>query len=1351
MCANVAGSRSLNFSGQFDVTQILENQQKVIQGFNAVRSAAEASSSGAGQSNALRQAQLSMQDALRASRLEYTRLSTEVQDLSRRYNEGRIAEQEYRTESARLRVEQQNLAIRTREARLSQVGATGSYREAQLRLTQLGRQIREVAGGFQGLGRVQQARIAEYTRLNAQLTEFDRRMGNNQRNVGNYSSALSGVGNTLANLAAQYLSAMAIVSGFNRVIQNNAQVSDLFSDVQRTAGLTTKEVDALSDSLKKIDTRTSLKGLLDITVIGGQLGIAKDQLLGFVRATDQLAVSLSGELQGGAAGVAKSLGVLSNIFGVTKQEGGDVEKAFNRIGSAILGLGQSGLATGDFLTDFAERVGGVAAQAKIGLPVILSYGAVLQENGVSAEVAGTAFKKLLGSISTKREKFFAVAQIADANLTLKEFTNIINTDTQKALQLFFDGLQKGGPKTTQFLDLLKSVGLDASRAGQTITALARNQESLNKHIQDSTDDYNDASKAAEQFRIKNDNLAASLAKLQNVVVNITTDPNSGIAQWFKNMIDRVREGIITIAEFTNVLRKSRLNTDIELFTKSGQTTFFSKEIVQEEIARRRILEVQKNTNEAVKLGNQLAHDAVIDVKANSDYATRIAQEQAKLAKIRSDISFNENRAGEVNLKKEAELNRLLVAQRIVVQKLKDEFGKRAQGPGVDLVNTKDLDKSARQIESFSEKLTKFHRDATRKQLESDDQEIQSVKDKYTTFREEAAKFYADNAKAVIKFQGKNISKSQVSGILTADEKSEIDAIEKKRRDKVTKQEQEDAEKKYKKLLDDFMDYGQKREKLLSDFNADSLILSNDPRQQAERKKKYESDLKALDEANGKSLDSYEKLFIGIEQLSTRNALKLIQNARVQLSKDIASGAIKDSDEINKIKERFNELEKSIKNGTGEELRKLGGALEDIAGLVGGVDSDFGKLIGTLGSVLSQVGSIKDGIASFKLAQGKDDIVGQLTSGLGIVGAGISIFKSIFSLFDKSKQREEQAAYSRDLQNKQTESLNKILERQISLLDDVYGTERITNYGIALKQAQENELKYQDQLKNRFQLTGDKTVDKFIEELNTTGTVKQLQFMGDKALANFIKTLNVLPTDIEQLQRLLDEGKLDANTSVIVQNLIKANESAIELANNLRKEVTGTSLDQIADDFISTLTDGTQDFGKTFEETIQKSIINGFKGEIIRKQLQAFYEQFATLSEGGLTKEEIEVLRQSYITAGEQAKKDIEAIQAITGIDLTGNGNNTPADGIKGKLQRELTESTASEFLGVTRNIYEINVRQLTTMTATMNILNNSVNYLSKIETNTANTVIELQNSVIELKAINANTKGTQATTRDLGL
>lgn len=602
---------------------------------------------------------------------ESRRLAAELARVNVETAEGRRSQQAHATETARLRAEIQALRLAQQQNRTITEAASGSYREAQQRLTLLGQAIRNAENGFRSTDPAIQAQIRQYRELNRRLREFDAQLGNHQRNIGNYRSALQG----LQGLALTYFGFTALLAAGRTVIKNNAEISDSLADVRRTAGLTAREATDLGIALKSIDTRTSLKDLLGISTIGGQLGIAKDQLAGFTKAVDQLSVSLGSELKGGAEGIAKSLGVLDNVFKISTRNGGDIEKAYNQIGSAILKLGQSGLATGDFLADFGERVGGIARQAGISLPVILSYGAVLQENGVSAEVAGTAFKRLLSALSANSGKFFAIAQMGDANLTLKEFNTIVNTDTKKALDLFLQGLNKGGSSTIAFNSILKSLKLSGAGVSQVISALSSNLPGLDAHIKESTTALNDGTLAADQFAIKNNNLAASLDKLSNSFTNLSTNPDSTLASLFKGLVDSITGGIKVIDILLGKLKEVQYDSAIARFDKKGDTGnfFIGANDVKQEKASRAAAKQAEIRNQALKVGAQLNRAALADIQAESNLKTilsktneRLGNEEKKLAEVRAKYSTA------TTTKAKDELGKQLIAQREFVRLLKIE-------------------------------------------------------------------------------------------------------------------------------------------------------------------------------------------------------------------------------------------------------------------------------------------------------------------------------------------------------------------------------------------------------------------------------------------------------------------------------------------------------------------------------------------------------------------------------------------------------------------------------------------------------------------------------------------------------
>lgn len=488
------------------------------------------------------------------------------------------------------------------------------------------------------------------------------------------------------------------------------------------------------------------------------------------------------------------------------------------------------------------------------------------------------------------------------------------------------------------------------------------------------------------------------------------------------------------------------------------------------------------------------------------------------------------------------------------------------------------------------------------------------------------------------------------------------------------------------LLADFLSYQEKRKLLTEKYNKQMLLLGDDAESKALRTEQYQSELDALDDANAKKLSAFEALFEGVDRLSDENARKVVSNAEDMLNALMASGKI--SKELAaEIRKLLANTKQEIADRMPERIINLANQIDRVASSVSEVDEQFGKVLSTVGNIVGQVGNIKKGMNDFKTAKGSGDVFGQLSAGLGMFGAGISIFSSVAKLFDRSEQREAQAAYSRDLQNKQTEAINKALERQISLINDAYGTDRLLKYQEAQQQITKNEQEYQAKLAGRYQLTGNKTLDEALTRYNTTGNKDYLGVV--KNLQDLEKFK--LPTDLKELQRLLDEGKLDEGTATIVENLIKATEASAELANNLKAETIGSSLDSIADSFIGALTDGTQDFGKTFEDTIRTSILNGFKGQIIKEQLQGFYDDFAkATADNNLTEAEIAALRKTYIEASEKSKKDLEDLEKATGIDLSGktDDKNKPT-GITAEIPDKITQQTAGELAGLFRAQYDI--------------------------------------------------------------
>lgn len=435
---------------------------------------------------------------------------------------------------------------------------------------------------------------AELGKVNGQLKSYG--VGA-QQSSGITAGLSSGVGGLVQNLAGAYYGLQGLSNGLQQIFTDNVKYSDSLADVRKTTGLTADEAERLTEVLKTMPTRTSLSGLLDEAKVGGQLGKTKDEIEGFVRSIDVATQALEDDFQGGAEEIATQLGKIELVF--RKSLGPDQEKNLINIGSALNEIGAEGAATAPFLADVALRAGATAATFGISLPKVLSYAAALQETGFSAEVSGTSLNRLFSTLSTRTEESFAIAKLADTNLTLKEFKRLINTDFEAAINLFLAGLNKGGNSTTRLNGLLKTLKLQSGEAKSVIITLAKNQELLAERQKTANEQIAEGTSLAAEAAVKNENFAASWSKLKNDVSNFFT---SGTAnKSLQYLVDFVRfdfklagAGLRSIGDgFTYIGKKVGLvkpDPQKEVFSAVAATT---KGLIQQSDASDKLLERYK--------------------------------------------------------------------------------------------------------------------------------------------------------------------------------------------------------------------------------------------------------------------------------------------------------------------------------------------------------------------------------------------------------------------------------------------------------------------------------------------------------------------------------------------------------------------------------------------------------------------------------------------------------------------------------------------------------------------------------------------------------------------------------------
>ncbi|WP_151086853.1 phage tail tape measure protein [Hymenobacter baengnokdamensis] len=511
---------------------------------------------------------------------------------------------------------------------------------------------------------------AELQKVNGELRNY----GVGVKQSGGATAALSDNATSLAqSFAGAYYGIQGVATALQQVFEENIKYSDSIADVAKTTGLTIEQTNTLADSLKKLNTRTSLQGLLDIAGVGGQLGVAATDIESFTKAIDISVQALGNDFTGGAEEIATALGKINTVFG--KGLGTDLSQNLLHIGSALNQLGAVGAATAPQLADVALRTGAIAANAGLGLDKVLGYATVLQEVGFSAETSGTALNKLFSTLSTRTQASFDIAKLGDANLTLKEFKRLVNTDFEGAIQAFLKGLNAGGDTTTRMNALLKTLKLQSSEAKSAIISLAGNLDTYTQRQAVANQELASGNSVAAEAAIKNDTLGGSYEKLKNSISNLFT--NSGLGDFLKEQIDETRERLQWVADglhkigdavsyigekvglvdkplvdftanivtHTQALTKQATSQQglLDSYTKlAGATTRSGEQELQLAQARAKLVE-QFGTSEAAAIqtridGLRQEADANKDelrtkLKNYTDYVEQTAQETAKLQEI----------------------------------------------------------------------------------------------------------------------------------------------------------------------------------------------------------------------------------------------------------------------------------------------------------------------------------------------------------------------------------------------------------------------------------------------------------------------------------------------------------------------------------------------------------------------------------------------------------------------------------------------------------------------------------------------------------------------------------------------
>lgn len=374
---------------------------------------------------------------------------------------------------------------------------TATPRELEKALRTLNKQLKDMTPGSE----VWESHVEKIKELKARLAEVRDEL---KVQESWWDKLKNWVNDSGATILALGLGFDEVVGTLRDYVDAYASMEQEMANVRKFTGMTEEQVASLNEQFKTIDTRSSREQLNMLAQEAGRLGkTSEEYILGFVRAADKINVALD-DLGSGAT---LTLSKLTGIFGDEERYG--TEQALLKVGSVINELSQNCSASAPYLSNFAERMGGVGAQAGMTIQQIMGFGAVLDSNAQKVEASATALSQIIVRLYQDPAKYARVA-----GLEVESFSRLMREDANSAILLFLETLQKAGGMDV-LSPMFKDMGENGSRAIAALSTLATHIDQVKAQQEAANVAFAEGTSIDKEFAVQNETVQAGLDKCKN--------------------------------------------------------------------------------------------------------------------------------------------------------------------------------------------------------------------------------------------------------------------------------------------------------------------------------------------------------------------------------------------------------------------------------------------------------------------------------------------------------------------------------------------------------------------------------------------------------------------------------------------------------------------------------------------------------------------------------------------------------------------------------------------------------------------------------------------------------------------
>jgi len=510
---------------------------------------------------------------------DYTR---EIDGLNREIDKLSDTKEVKLLDNPRKEIAEEEAALEGLKADLEQAKATEKERQAAYSSAAAENNLAKEAKSYQDLS--QKAEEAKVDMMEAQEA-----MSLQTNKILN-PSTLKSLGMTLSATVSPMLAGVG-----RSMLDASTDIDSAYRDMRKTVDGTEEQFESLrKHALEFSKTHvTSADQILSIEAIGGELGIATDNLSAFAEAVSNIDVASNLDVEG----AAEALGHLGNIMHLTEDD-------YEGFSNALVRLGNNGASTESEIANIAERIGSMGSIVGMSASDVLAWSSSIASTGQNAEAAGTAISKTMsffetavsaagGTIDTSFDAINAAVQgggteltifsnlvgktadefteawasdpeaafeeikesvsdakdslqgIADvAHMTADEFAKTWDSDPTAAMEAFIKGLNDIEASGGSADAVLQSFGITSVRQKQAIEGLMQTIGGLDDNLQMSenawkgiSDKWGQAGDAANEAAKKAEGFSGQIEIFKNIWHNALAELGEGAAPWVQRATD----------------------------------------------------------------------------------------------------------------------------------------------------------------------------------------------------------------------------------------------------------------------------------------------------------------------------------------------------------------------------------------------------------------------------------------------------------------------------------------------------------------------------------------------------------------------------------------------------------------------------------------------------------------------------------------------------------------------------------------------------------------------------------------------------------------------------------------------